>query len=406
MRIEKYVGKNQNLLKWLFGIVLPKLPFFLSALPFVFLMRILRPFIWIRLCPIWERIGHATGNIDVYLLEHKHGKRQDIRAINLYYPNTPEKCNQQLVKMWARVIPVSRFWRRVSWANQEIPGWEPFFFDGERQDRDIYGLTNDAPPPVSFTLEEEAHGQKILRAMGIPKDKPFICLHARDSAFLDKLLPTVNWTYHNYRDVNIANYVSAAQQLVARGYYVIRMGAVVKEKFPFSSSGIIDYANMSWRDDFMDIYLSSKCHFFIGSGSGLDCVASLFRKQLLYVNFIPMGLVPAWSFKVLIIFKKIWIKEEKRFMKFREMLELGKARAPDTRFYEDRGLEVVENTPEEIRDAVIEKEERIKGCWQARDEDERLQSRFWALYEPNEFNQVFNARIGSGFLRQYRDLLD
>ena len=114
---------------------------------------------------------------------------------------------------------------------------------------------------------------------------------------------------------------------------------------------------------------------------------------------------PAWSSNFSFIFKKIWVAGESRFLTFKEMLEWNPQQYASSEAYKRSGFEVIDNTPEEIRDAVIEKEERIRGSWQANEEYEDLQRRFWALWQPNAMNQVFRARIGSKFLLQNSELI-
>ena len=70
------------------------------------------------------------------------------------------------------------------------------------------------------------------------------------------------------------------------------------------------------------------------------------------------------------------------------------------------GIEVIENTPEEILAVAVEMDERLKGIWRTTEEDEELQRRFWSLSKPSELNRVFVARIGAEFLRQNRELLE
>ena len=58
------------------------------------------------------------------------------------------------------------------------------------------------------------------------------------------------------------------------------MGSIVKENISTNNNKIINYANSQNRTDFLDIYLISKCKFYISTGTGLDLVATLFRKPL------------------------------------------------------------------------------------------------------------------------------
>ncbi len=392
-------------MKWLLFRMLPKLPIFLLALPFVLLMRALRPFIKIRFVPILERIGHGFGTTDIYLQERRAGFCPS-DAVDIFYPDRPWKCNRQMVKMWKRVVPLYDFAYWVAWASLNVPGFEPYHYDLPPDIQDTHGLTNDTPPPASFSLKEEERGAKLLREMGIPPGSPIICFQARDSSFLNALKPEKNWSYHNYRDADINTYTLAIKELVARGYYCIRMGRVVNQPFLWKHPHVIDYATSSWRSDFADMYLLSRCHFYVGTSSGIDFIATFFRKPQVILNMIPVVNTCAWSPDNSVIYKKIWVPREKRSLTFKEILGFNVDMYQDPVQFKNLGLEIIDNTPQEILDVVIEKEESIRGCWQTNDECEELQQRFWALFRPYASGRVLQARVGSKFLLQNKDLLD
>tara|TARA_Y100000294_G_C8416510_1_gene281028 strand:+ start:121 stop:399 length:279 start_codon:yes stop_codon:yes gene_type:complete len=92
-------------------------------------------------------------------------------------------------------------------------------------------------------------------------------------------------------------------------------------------------------------------------------------------------------------------------MKFTEIFESGTGRFLRTEQYEELGVEVIENTSEEIEGAVLEMEARINGNWQCDREDEALQKKFWEIFPKSELHGKFRARIGSIFIRDNRDLL-
>jgi len=395
--------ERQNVLRWLFCVFSPKLPIFLLSLPFVFLMRVLRPIIWIRLIPVMERIGHGLGGTEAYLIERRAGLDSS-NTVDIFYPDRPWKCNRQMIKMWKRLLPLYDLVYWIAWADKEIPGWEPHHFPSPSS-RDINGLLNDTPPPVSFTRKEEDRGAVLLRDMGIPPGSQIICFHARDNAYLNRTWPQVDWTYHNYRDVDVNTYVLAIKELVARGYYCIRMGSAVNQDFLWKNPHVIDYAMGSWKSDFADMYLISRCHFFMGNSCGLDEAARFFKKQWVVVNLVPLKFISAWSPHYLFILKKLWLIREKRFLTFKEVINSEVGMYGYAMQYKKYGLEIVNNTPEEILDVIIEKEERISGRWRTNDEYEDLQRRFWELFKPDEFNQVFRSRVGSKFLLQNRGLL-
>ncbi|MCX5712625.1 MAG: TIGR04372 family glycosyltransferase [Candidatus Omnitrophica bacterium] len=384
-----------------------KLAIFVSMLPFVMILRMIRPLFWIRFIDLHVgRIGHCAANTEIYLSERNAGLH-DFRAKDIFCYRPPV-CNQQLLRMWARLIPItgSRFIHWIVWANRIIPGGEPHELIKSNGERDVHGLINMHKQPLSFTREEEDRGQKSLRALGIAQGAPFICFHSRDNAYLTKMYPQYDWSYHDYRDEDVKNYCLAIRSLTDRGYHAVRMGSVVKDKFPLSGKGITDYASGEMRNDFLDLYLLSKCSFYINSECGLSNIARLFRRPVVCVNQIPMDHMAVWYPNNMVICKKLWLKAEKRFLKFREILKSDIGRFLNCDDYAKHGIEVIQNTSEEIRDAAEEVEGRLRGSWKTSDEHEELQRRFWLLYEPNELHSVIRARIGSNFLAQNQDLLD
>ena len=93
-------------------------------------------------------------------------------------------------------------------------------------------------------------------------------------------------------------------------------------------------------------------------------------------------------------------------MTVEEILESGAGRYLRTQKYENHGIEVLENTPEEIREVVVEMDERLKGTWETTEEDEVLQKRFWSIFGTSGLHGVFRSRIGADFLRQHPKLLE
>lgn len=381
------------------------------SIPLVFIVRALRPLVLIRFGALSSvRIGHYAINTELYLCKRDiqmHGKR----IFDIFYNATAYPypafwvSNRQLRKMWARTLHVSHAARWLDMANHWLPGGEEHTIQLPSE-RDVEGQCrlDSTEPHLTFTAEEEKKGRDALRKLGIPEGAPFVCFHSRDSAYLNDIAPQKNWLYHDYRDTNIQDYVPAIEELTRRGYYAIRMGAIVKEALKTTNPKIIDYA-VNGRTDFLDIYLPAKCRFFIGDTAGIGIVAIIFRRPLARAGFIPLEYLPTWSKADLSIVKKLWLRKKRRFMTFREILDSGVGRFLETQQYEEAGIQPVENTPEEITALALEMDARLKGTWQRTEEDERLQQRFWALFKPSDLNQVFLSHVGAEFLRQNQELL-
>ena len=93
-------------------------------------------------------------------------------------------------------------------------------------------------------------------------------------------------------------------------------------------------------------------------------------------------------------------------MKFREIIESGVGGYLHTKNYVNAELEIINNTPEEINDAMIEMRERLRGTWKTTEEDEELQRLFWSSFKTSDKHKIFLTRIGKKFLDQNRELLE
>jgi putative glycosyltransferase (TIGR04372 family) len=394
-----------------------KLFWYILAVPVVLVSRLIRPWLLVRWCGlISSRIGHFIANTEMYLCERDAGINvPKQRHVDFFYMEN-SICNQQIAVMWKRVLRVWPYLllARVSRLNRMIPGGVVHEIGNNTQnDRDVHNLLDRFPPHLEFTPEEEARGAAGLRAMGIPEGVRLVCLNVRDSAYLDAQQPA-DWSSHNYRDSDIQNYVLVAEELADRGYFVIRMGAKVREAMKTNHPKIIDYAVNGMRSDFMDIYLGSKCAFCIGSSTGWDLVPGvLFRRYVLFTNLLPLGYLPTYSDKFIFTTKRHILTAQCRELSLNEIFNHGVGFCLETSDYASKGVKLIENTPEEIRDVVIEMAERLNGTWQPHEDDEVLQRRFWKIfptdavdaYQGRPLHGEIRARFGAHFLRNNRNWL-
>jgi putative glycosyltransferase (TIGR04372 family) len=381
------------------------------AIPAVLIMRLIRPWLLVRLgALISTRIGHFASNTELYLCERKAGINvPSQRHIDIFFMLKPI-CNQQLAIMWHRVLRIwpCRILEPIHRINLLIPGGKSHEIGKNTQsDRDVHNLLDRFPPHLLFTTEEESRGEAGLRSMGIPAEAQFVCLIARDNAYLDSHIPN-NWNYHNYRNSEIQNYVLASETLGDRGFFVIRMGAMVHAAINSAHPKVIDYATNGMRSDFMDIYLGAKCAFCISVGVGFDAVPIIFRRPVAYVNMVPVSYLNTFQEKkVLGIFKHHLDADSNSELTLSKILTNGVGSCLHTSDYETKGVDLIENTPEEVRDVAIEMAERLTDTWQAHPEDESLQQRFWEIFptdavdagKGNPLHGEIRARYGAAFLR-------
>ena len=407
-------------LKSLFYLIL-QLPIYFISIPTVIIIRLVRPWFLIRWNTLHSsRIGHFAKEVELYCCERD--SRINIpsqRYIDFFYLRKKYVCNRQLEKMWRRNLIVLPRWLLfpVSIVNRFI---NRFVSGGDYHEignnanggRDIYNLFDQFKPHINFTYDEEIKGKKILTEFGIPEDAMFVCLLVRDSGYLDRHKEYEflgkRWSYHNYRDGDIDNYVLAAEELASRGYYIFRMGAKVLKPLKSSNPKIIDYANSKIRSDFMDIYLGAKCRFCVSIPTGFDGIPMIFRKPIAYTGHVPIADFEFHNKESLILTKHHINKRNQKELTLSEIFSSNVAVSLRTNEFKKNEVELEENSPEEIRDLVIEMDERLNGRWKDTKEDLLLQKKFWSIFEDRvkrlNLKELLpgkrRARFGAKFLRE------
>lgn len=383
------------------------LPLYPIALPFVVFSRFIKPFIQIRYGRIRsDVIGHLAFATEYYLSE-RHVDQS--RTLDYFYYESPELPNKHLPIMYKRVMKIHPFIRYCDHVNRLLPGSEQHhvnLYDSPCRDtRNIFMRT---PCHIKFTNEEIDKGERYLKKTGLKADQNYVCMIARDTAYKNIYQNFINmdWSYHSYRNSDINNYVKAAESLTKENYFVFRIGKGVNGKIETINNKIIDYSNTEDRNDFLDIYLSANCSFFLVGESGLSTVPNVYRVPIVFVNFASIEYVYSWNSNIITIFKKYWLKEEKRFMTFKEIYNSGAGRFLLTEQYEKLGIELIENTPDEILDVSMEMHHRLNNTWETTEEDEVLQKMFWDHLPKSELHGEIFASIGAAFLRQNRELLN
>lgn len=387
------------------------------ALPIVLVIRAIGPVIKIRLSPMHSsHIGAFAANTEIYLCERElgmHGRR----IVDLFYHSyshsgtdeiNEKACNQQLKIMWDRTLNVHSYAKWLDRVNHHIPGGKPHkvSWRGHRADSDIHGVLDLVGPRVSFTDEETNRGWNELVKMGIPGGTPFVCFYARDSSYMNTMFPQQDWGVLDHRDSSIQNFVLAAEEMTRRGYFAIRMGAVVRERVHSDNPMIIDYAS-DHRSDFLDLFLCANCHFFFGGSAGLDAVPKMFRRPIVYTNFLTVILKSITSLVSgsVLLPKRVWLNNQNREMTFREMVSEYGDLLDDGSFLNKHGIEFIENTPNEILAAAVEMEDRLAGRWKTTKEDQELHDRFLTILDQYEPGIKCKTRLSAAFLRENQHLL-
>jgi putative glycosyltransferase (TIGR04372 family) len=395
-KIIKIIYKYRIILRTLFFIRDWIYPLF--ALPLVLFIRLIRPIIWIRTEPLYSmRIGHFTENIEMYLCEKENGLHKNTYDI---FFHSFKVSNVQLKRMWNKhpSLRISWIGLLIFYANRFYPNSKKYNVNTSPRDFNI--IFEKSSNHLELTKEEKLKALNSLRNFGINEKSKLIGMIARDSAYLKTDLASINFgRRHNYRNSNIDNYLQAAKLLSSNGYFVLRMGSIVESKFVSDDANIQDYSSSSYRSDLLDVYIAENCKFFISGNTGLDGLPIIYRKPIVFVNWVPLQLVRGWYSKSLIIFKKHWLIESQRFMTFSEIIKSGAGLFYHSDEFTRAGIELIENTQQEITDVVLEMDERLNNTWVTTEDDVILQDKFWSMFPIYNHNKVFKCKVGRNYLR-------
>lgn len=299
-----------------------------------------------------DRIGGIAAACDMYL------RREEIDNLNtklIFFIDNP--CNYTLLGLLKKrnVFIKSKFLKillnlsknKLIKKNIYIPITENL-----HSYREFY----KTKPQISLSPEQRMFGYEEISKWGLKKNDWWVCFHGRDSNYLKKKYPNVNFNYHNYRDFNPNTMTDAMLTVISKGGYAVIMGENDNETLNINNKKIIHY-NKKYKTDFLDIFLCAEAKFFIGNSSGLKAVSQCFNVPIAATNQIGFNVLlqPANS---LTIYKKLYSIEKNRLLTFDEMIKIGLFdkkegfKAYFTEFYEKNKLIPIENSNKEINGLV------------------------------------------------------
>ena len=394
-------------------IKLVKMPFHLlgltMALPVVLVVRLIRPFKLVRFGYLFAgRIGHFAFDVEYYLTEKKLGLHPE-NALDIFFwrwIRGGRTANDYFAKLTKRNLKVNPFVKYLFNVNNYLPGgvihqYVPAV--SRIGSRDVHGLLPQIKPQLKFTNDENKRGWEFLKIIGLNENDKYVCLVIRDSAYLKN--PYDSYAYHNYRDSDIDTYEEAALALAEKGYWVFRMGKKVHKPFKAAHPRIRDYANSEYRSDFLDIWLSVNCYFSLMTNTGIGDVVCVYQRPAAIINALPLGYInTSLNPNSIWLPKKIVWADSKNLLTLKEQIQTGVIGFLYSKDYEDAGVELIDNTPEEITKTAIELEEKLTGKWQTYPQDKDLQNQFWEILKTwerfPELHGKFQSKMPDTFLRE------
>ena len=260
---------------------------------------------------------------------------------------------------------------------------------------------------INFPYYSEKELETIFSNFNLKKD--FVGFHARnDLYYIKKNLIDTDKQYHGFRNFDFKAYNLAIKYLKKK-YSIVKLGETYLEEQPEKFNDFFEtkiFTSLDFNsNDKIDYLINAHSRYNIVSSSGVDGISSILRKRILYVNFIPfdLGHLSYCSPGSIILPKKIFDKEKSRFLTFKENLTIN-----FQTFQKNNLFKVINNSPEEILDSVIEMEEKIRG--ENNQEKEKLNNLFWKSVTDYNFDKIdflknkLKLSISSNFLKNNKNL--
>jgi putative glycosyltransferase (TIGR04372 family) len=375
------------------------------SLPFrIFKIRIL------QITMDGKRIGHLVPEVDLLWKKRELGIISPEFTYILFYDKS-QCANTKFIEIlpsFIRAIATSKnglfFVRAFLYRNKYITdNFEEFSAIGATCS--LYSVNsrwNGKNPLFDIKPEWRQKRLELFSTLGIPLDRPYICLHAREGGYAKD-----EEHIHCYRSVDVSSFRLTAEYLNKLGYFVVRMGDSSMTPIHCWGEGVFDYALSTLKSPELDLALAAECDFFIGTASGAIHLPVVFGRPIVYVGGALLFSFSMSGFPSEIgIPKLIRKKESGTFLSFKFLYESRISEIRIASEIDRLGLEIVENTEIEILEVVEEMLGRLKGTWIDTAEDLYLQSCVQSFIKPGSFCYGTSSRFGSLFLRRHKNLIE
>ena len=352
-------------------------------------------------------IGHLAGEFDCYIKEGILGLRPSYKTVIVI--NRKNVVNLHLLSYWKKYffLVEGRFFVfllsslcRNKFTGYDVEKYVSCWINRAFVYPEIQKKYYGRPPVLSLTNFDHKRGWIELQKLGVPKNAWFVCVHCREKGYAlhrDEA--------SSVRNVNINNYFMAMQEIVDRGGWVVRIGDPTMKLIPMMKN-VIDYAHLDIKSDWMDVFLSASCKFFLGSNSGMALLPNVFGVRSIVANMAgPFSVILHYGPEDISIPKLLWSVKEKRYLSFKEILSSSLSNIFSDDQFMANGIQAIENSPEDIKEVTVEMLDALEGKFKYSEEDECLQAQFKSLMNPTNYSYGARSRVGKDFLRKYEHLL-
>lgn len=359
-----------------------------------------------------DRIGHIFME-PFFALGSGQSNPEDVLIL---YPEDRQPANEAafaIVKRYFNFQPIAQFNQLAQAERTSGPDGNPlnkFSYNANFQRRfmEKYRAGQIKPRFYQLTDEEWEQGRRLEETLGIEPDAKIVTLHNREPGYLPHM------AYHSYRDADISDYQPAVDFLMESGYWVVRLGDTTMTPMP-KAPRLIDLPFTGHGHGLADIYFSLRCQFMLASTSGPVVIPMLFNgPPRLLTNWLPAGHIcvsfnemDRWAPKLVRI-----KRDNGRLMSLMESYHPANSFF-HTQEYEKAGLEVVNNSPEDILMMTREMVRDLEAN-QPPDRADPVQQAYWRIagmwQKINSIHGDYNRsyllgpNMSTAFMEKYPDL--
>lgn len=355
LKISIGIKKNSSFSEYLY-FNLPKIFFIIIYFPFIlilFFIKLFSPLILIKfgIYKRANRLGHFTADINCLIKENLN-KKNILNIVGL----DSEPANKEVYKLFSKKIIFLPVWFISPFLVLKYLKFLKFdkhfikfnYFTGFDYSK------NKSTEHINFN---EKKGYEFFKRKNIDLTKnKFVLIYSRDQNYLSTLTEKNNelsFDHSEFRNSDIENLKLTAQYLEKKGYYVFRFGKKMKSKISYSSKKIIDYS-FDYQSDYLDLFLSKNCEFFIGNASGAESIARMYNRPVLITNLIPIGVACNKDSLYFPIFKKFFCNDKKNYISLNEIYEKNLFLEYEGKNYKKKNISLIENNEIEILEATKE----------------------------------------------------
>ena len=356
-------------------------------------------------------IGHATSELFLYL----NKKETESEYSDFFYFDDKFVCNKFLNEILKKNFKFFYFAKHCEFIAKNIKLFNRFYlkmptnWTKRNQTFDV----NDYKIPKEFLFNEyqDNIGKLFLDKIGYTENKKIVTLVVRDNYFKDSLDLNKSWKYHEYRNAAVSSYKDSVEYLISEGFFVIKIGKGSNQEIKIKNQNFYDYSRSSLNSDFLDFWIISKSFFTITTGTGVDEICAVYKVPILDTNFFPVGVIRSGQNYCVSIFKKIVQKKNNIKLNLSEMIKLDKENKKifqSFSYFQEKEFHdkyyLVDNTADEILDAVKEILERLDNTFKETKTNIEKQKKYWelynlsGLYDEHVKSKHFKSSIGKKYI--------